>query len=94
MRNGGFDSRGWPIPNALDPAFYDPECGRRYLLMFVFACETGKTPECHDWTVARSDGGHPPSCPHCKQDMTGHRAPYRQYFEQDEAVPRPQETLF
>lgn len=91
------DVRGWPIPNALDPAFFDPESGRRYLLMFVFACETGKTVECYDWTVATSEpfrGGVPPACPHCKQDMTGRRPPYRQFFEQDEPIPPAQGLLF
>jgi hypothetical protein len=42
-----FDSRGWRIPNALEPVFCD-EDNRRYLLMYVFACETGKTPSCYD----------------------------------------------
>ena len=83
------DCRGWAIPNALDPASYDPETGRRYLVMHVRECLTAKTADCIGYTSATSETGHVPACPNCGRDLEGRRPSYRQYFEQDDAMPEP-----
>lgn len=83
------DGRGWPIPNALDGAHYDPETGRRYLLMFSHGCETRIKPECHDSTAVTADMGKILACPYCGRDMTEKRGSYREYFPDDDPMPEP-----